>query len=139
MEMKVIGTLIIAAAIGGLAVATPAIAEDYSNIPAGVKGQIKAKCIGRYPDDYLLQSNCVRGELSGYLDMQAMLGAASTTQAPARVYTAPTRAGNGSTATGSVYYRNCSAARAAGAAPIRKGEPGYAPKLDRDGDGIACE
>jgi hypothetical protein len=115
MEMKVIGTLIIAAAIGGLAVATPAIAEDYSNIPAGVKGQIKAKCIGRYPDDYLLQSNCVRGELSGYLDMQAMLGAASTTQAPARVYTAPTRAGNGSTATGSVYYRNCSAARAAGA------------------------
>ncbi|MGO4441153.1 excalibur calcium-binding domain-containing protein [Rhizobium sp. RAF56] len=137
--MKVIGTLIIAAAIGGLAVATPAIAEDYSNIPAGVKGQIKAKCIGRYPDDYLLQSNCVRGELSGYLDMQAMLGAASTTQAPARVYTAPTRAGNGSTATGSVYYRNCSAARAAGAAPIRKGEPGYAPKLDRDGDGIACE
>ena len=40
---------------------------------------------------------------------------------------------------GSVYYQNCSAARAAGAAPIRRGEPGYAPKLDRDNDGIACE
>nr|WP_116092552.1 excalibur calcium-binding domain-containing protein [Sphingomonas crusticola] len=38
-----------------------------------------------------------------------------------------------------VYYQNCSAARAAGAAPIRMGEPGYAPKLDRDGDGVACE
>jgi hypothetical protein len=36
-------------------------------------------------------------------------------------------------------YRNCSAARAAGAAPIRAGEPGYGPHLDRDGDGIACE
>jgi hypothetical protein len=38
-----------------------------------------------------------------------------------------------------VYYRNCSAARAAGAAPIRTGEPGYAGHLDRDGDGVACE
>jgi Excalibur calcium-binding domain len=38
-----------------------------------------------------------------------------------------------------VYFQNCSAARAAGAAPIREGEPGYAPKLDRDRDGVACE
>jgi Excalibur calcium-binding domain len=38
-----------------------------------------------------------------------------------------------------VYFPNCSAARAAGAAPIREGEPGYAPKLDRDRDGVACE
>lgn len=36
-------------------------------------------------------------------------------------------------------YRNCSEARAAGAAPIYRGQPGYAPHLDRDGDGIACE
>ncbi|MGB6039352.1 MAG: DUF1524 domain-containing protein [Gordonia sp. (in: high G+C Gram-positive bacteria)] len=40
---------------------------------------------------------------------------------------------------GDVYYQNCSAARAAGAAPISAGEPGYSRKLDRDGDGIACE
>lgn len=40
---------------------------------------------------------------------------------------------------GSVYYNNCAEARAKGAAPIRRGEPGYQPKLDRDGDGIACE
>jgi hypothetical protein len=38
-----------------------------------------------------------------------------------------------------VYYANCSAAKAAGAAPIRRGEPGYRPALDRDDDGIACE
>ncbi|MFD4158542.1 excalibur calcium-binding domain-containing protein [Streptomyces hydrogenans] len=39
----------------------------------------------------------------------------------------------------SVYYANCSAVRAAGAAPIRVGDPGYSRKLDRDGDGVACE
>ncbi|MCD2189937.1 thermonuclease family protein [Actinomycetospora soli] len=36
-------------------------------------------------------------------------------------------------------YANCDAARAAGAAPLHRGEPGYSGKLDRDGDGIACE
>ncbi|MDU0348111.1 excalibur calcium-binding domain-containing protein [Actinomyces sp. MRS3W] len=39
----------------------------------------------------------------------------------------------------SVYYQNCSEARAAGAAPIYAGEPGYRDALDRDNDGIACE
>lgn len=39
----------------------------------------------------------------------------------------------------SVYYRNCTAARAAGAAPIYEGQPGYRPELDGDSDGIACE
>ncbi|WP_456847358.1 excalibur calcium-binding domain-containing protein, partial [Cellulomonas sp. P5_C6] len=40
---------------------------------------------------------------------------------------------------GSAYYQNCDAVRAAGADPIHVGEPGYSRKLDRDGDGIACE
>ncbi|WP_245870819.1 excalibur calcium-binding domain-containing protein [Asanoa hainanensis] len=37
------------------------------------------------------------------------------------------------------YYKNCTEARAAGAAPLRKGEPGYRSALDRDDDGEACE
>ena len=37
------------------------------------------------------------------------------------------------------FYKNCSEARAAGAAPIYRGEPGYREKLDRDNDGVACE
>ncbi|WP_082032173.1 excalibur calcium-binding domain-containing protein [Nocardia vulneris] len=37
------------------------------------------------------------------------------------------------------YYANCAAARAAGAAPLHRGEPGYRPGLDRPGDGVACE
>lgn len=36
-------------------------------------------------------------------------------------------------------FENCTAARAAGAAPVRRGEPGYGPHLDRDDDGIGCE
>ncbi|MFJ9429389.1 excalibur calcium-binding domain-containing protein [Streptomyces sp. NPDC101490] len=39
----------------------------------------------------------------------------------------------------SAYYRNCSAARAAGAAPVYRGDPGYGRHLDRDGDGVGCE
>ena len=38
-----------------------------------------------------------------------------------------------------VFYRNCAAARAAGAAPIYRGQPGYRPEMDGDGDGVACE
>ncbi len=38
-----------------------------------------------------------------------------------------------------VYYKNCDAVRAAGAAPIYRGQPGYASHLDRDNDGVACE
>ena len=36
-------------------------------------------------------------------------------------------------------YANCAAVRAAGAAPIHVGQPGYSGKLDRDGDGVGCE
>lgn len=39
----------------------------------------------------------------------------------------------------SVSYENCKEARAAGAAPILRGEPGYGTHLDRDKDGIACD
>ena len=38
-----------------------------------------------------------------------------------------------------VHYANCSAVRAAGAAPLYQGQPGYNGKLDRDHDGVACE
>lgn len=38
-----------------------------------------------------------------------------------------------------VYYANCTAARAAGAAPVYAGTPGYGTHLDRDRDGIGCD
>lgn len=59
--------------------------------------------------------------------------------APALRPTTVPRAHARERASGEVYYPNCTAARAAGAAPVRRGEPGYAPHLDRDDDGIGCE
>lgn len=38
-----------------------------------------------------------------------------------------------------VYFRNCREAWAAGAAPLRRGQPGYRIEMDGDGDGVACE
>lgn len=40
---------------------------------------------------------------------------------------------------GNGMWRNCADARAAGAAPVYRGTPGYNPNLDGDHDGIACE
>jgi hypothetical protein len=39
----------------------------------------------------------------------------------------------------STNFKNCDAVRAAGAAPVRRGDPGYGSHLDRDGDGVGCE
>lgn len=64
-------------------------------------------------------------------DADAAAAKAQQDQAQARPVQPP--------APSSVYYANCTAARAAGAAPIYRGQPGYRPALDRDNDGIACE
>jgi hypothetical protein len=42
-------------------------------------------------------------------------------------------------AAGNGPYPSCTAAGAERAVPIRRGEPGYARHLDRDGDGVACD
>ncbi|WP_308123532.1 GmrSD restriction endonuclease domain-containing protein [Modestobacter marinus] len=36
-------------------------------------------------------------------------------------------------------YADCAAARAAGAAPLHRGDPGWSGAMDGDGDGTACE
>ncbi|AOS47230.1 excalibur calcium-binding domain-containing protein [Pauljensenia hongkongensis] len=39
----------------------------------------------------------------------------------------------------SACFKNCAKARAAGAAPMYEGSPGYRHTLNRDEDGITCE
>ncbi|MGW3213127.1 excalibur calcium-binding domain-containing protein [Streptomyces parvus] len=58
---------------------------------------------------------------------------------PESVPPAPTETESSSELPEGVYYENCDAARAAGAAPLLRGDPGYRDELDREGDGIACE
>lgn len=75
--------------------------------------------------------------------------APTTTQAPAPATTPPTTqaplpavpqtTAQAPAPPAEVYYPNCSAAKAAGAAPLYAGQPGYSLKLDRDKDGVACE
>lgn len=81
-------------------------------------------------------------------DPQAGYTAAKVVAAPAAKPTPAPAAGGGggkkpsstgAGSSGSVYYANCDAARAAGAAPVRRGDPGYGSHLDRDGDGSGCE
>ncbi|NBD25838.1 phospholipase D-like domain-containing protein [Paenibacillus glycinis] len=36
-------------------------------------------------------------------------------------------------------FASCAEAKAAGKAPLHKGDPGYSAKMDGDGDGVACE
>ncbi len=68
-------------------------------------------------------------------DQAARDAAAQQAQkAPAPVAPAPA-----APAPAAAYYANCAAAKAAGAAPVRAGSPGYGRHLDRDGDGIGCE
>lgn len=55
--------------------------------------------------------------------------------APAAVPAAPAPV----QAPAAAYYANCTAAKAAGAAPLYRGQAGYSSSLDRDGDGVACE
>jgi hypothetical protein len=38
-----------------------------------------------------------------------------------------------------VSYHNCAQVRAAGKAPLHRGDPGYSRKLDKNGDGVACD
>ena len=52
---------------------------------------------------------------------------------------APARAASPGRSSQSGPFANCSEARAAGAAPVKRGDPGYASHLDRDNDGVGCE
>lgn len=69
----------------------------------------------------------------------AVAKAKAATAARAKAATAAAAAAPPPPPVASVYYANCSAVRAAGADPIRLGDPGYSTTLDRDRDGIACE
>ncbi len=55
-----------------------------------------------------------------------------TTSATTSTTTITTRASD-------IYYKSCAQVRAAGKAPLYRGDPGYRPGLDQDNDGVACE
>ena len=74
-----------------------------------------------------------------YDDEQAQLRAASAARVAAAAQVAAAAAVAQAAQPPPVYYANCDAVEAAGAAPLHRGSPGYRPALDSNGDGIACE
>jgi len=74
-----------------------------------------------------------------YTPPHMMSAAALDAQQPSSGAVAPQQAAPAKTSRSSWSYPNCGAARAAGAAPLYAGQPGYGPHMDGDGDGIACE
>jgi hypothetical protein len=67
---------------------------------------------------------------------QAARDAAARRVAPAPAAPAPVAP---APAAPSAYFGSCADAKAAGAAPLYSGQPGYRAALDRDRDGVACE
>ncbi|RVW01324.1 GmrSD restriction endonuclease domain-containing protein [Rhodococcus xishaensis] len=75
-------------------------------------------------------------ELASCAATESGTSSAVTTVEPAAANASPT---GSSTTPSEVYYPNCTAARAAGVAPLQLGQPGYRAGMDGDGDGVACE
>lgn len=63
---------------------------------------------------------------------------AKTQAAQPTTKAAPTRT-SAPAAPAATSFTNCTEARAAGAAPLHRGDPGWNDRMDRDGDGVACE
>ena len=61
------------------------------------------------------------------------------TPTPTRTESVPTTEPTAPEATTAVVYQNCGEVRAAGRAPLHRGDPGYSSALDRNGDGVACD
>lgn len=104
----------------GLAIALPHFTTAYVANEANARAQRLGIWAGEFerPGDYRAAHSALQAK--------------PVPQAPPRQSHAPP-------APSGVYYRGCNEARAAGAAPLYRGQPGYRPEMDGDGDGIACE
>ena len=105
--------------------------------------------------EYVARQTAVKAEYRLWMTqaehdaIAAVLASCPDEPVPAREGTAPRTASASGTAGGAdnagtgegnttPVYASCSAVKAAGAAPIRPGDPGWDPKFDGDGDGVGC-
>lgn len=116
----------------GYAVALTTFSAAY--IPA--EKVAKAKRVGIWASEFQLPSDYRAGDPSFAMEDQALLAERQRQERAADRQESyqPQRA-----VRSSFSYRNCREARAAGAAPLYRGQPGYGAHMDGDGDGIACE
>lgn len=105
----------------GLAVALPEFSQAYTAAEAQARSAKRGIWSGRFerPSDFRAS------------DPQASAKERQLRQARNRAVASSARP--------SVLFRNCDDARAAGAAPLYRGQPGYRAEMDGDDDGVACE
>lgn len=98
------------------------------------EAEAKAKAAEKADKEAADKAAAAKAEEEEERERERQQEAAQDTPAPAP---APAPESNNTGVSGP--YKNCTEARAAGAAPVYRGEPGYGPHLDRDNDGIGCE
>lgn len=84
-------------------------------------------------------ANAVEGSTHSDLATDRLTTAADPSTSIPAMTAEPTTPVSSAPPGGADYFANCAAARAAGRAPLLRGEPGYRAEMDGDGDGIACE
>lgn len=107
----------------GLAVALP----QYSRAYVAAEQEAKAQNVGIWASEFQVPA-----------DYRADHPQQALSQAPQR-QSGPIPSIVPTSPKSGVYFRNCREARAAGYAPMYRGQPGYRPEMDGDNDGIACE
>lgn len=105
----------------GLAVALPNFTAAY----VGNEARARENRLGIWDSDFQMPADYRKANPVS----RPHRDAPSIARSPSPSYTQPSGTG----------FRNCREAWAAGAAPIYRGQPGYRPEMDGDGDGIACE
>jgi endonuclease YncB( thermonuclease family) len=111
----------------GLAIALPQFTGDY----VAFQARAKQYGLGLWSSNFQTPGD--------FRQANPALFAAKAPKANVAVAARPTAARRVAASTSSWSYRNCAQARAAGAAPLYRGQPGYGAHMDGDGDGIACE
>lgn len=53
----------------GIAATTVGMAHATEYLPASVSAEIKAKCIGEWPSDYVMQRYCIERQEKAYIDV----------------------------------------------------------------------
>ena len=109
---------------------------------AGVAGERTETYSVTYLDNKQVSKNLAKSEITKIpVDQVVSVGTYVAPSAPAQnnVSNNQSTQQQAAPSNSSVYYANCTAVRAAGAAPIYRGQPGYRSALDRDDDGIGCE
>jgi hypothetical protein len=85
------------------------------------------------------EASAMRRVLTGCPHQALPKGARTPIRVPVGASLPAAHTGHGNARGGRVAFENCAAAVAAGAAPVRRRDPGYAAHLDGDGDGVGCE